>query len=78
MSTIDYLLASGFNIFYDHAWRDFGIVFTYIAFNVSLKLSLAFAATNSVKTGRSPLYCLLSLPVRTGSLFGNRTKKTKA
>jgi len=36
MSTADQFLASGFNIFYDHAWRNFGLMFAYIVFNVSL------------------------------------------
>jgi len=36
MSTADQFLASGFNIFYSHAWRNFGLMFAYIVFNVSL------------------------------------------
>jgi len=36
MSTADQFLASGFNIFYDHAWRNFGLMFAYIVFNVRL------------------------------------------
>jgi len=36
MSTADQFLASGFNIFYDHAWRNFGLMFAYVMFNVSL------------------------------------------
>ena len=38
MSTADQFLASGFNIFYDHAWRNFGLMFAYIVFNVRLLL----------------------------------------
>ena len=38
MSTADQFLASGFNIFYDHAWRNFGLMFAYIVFNVCLFL----------------------------------------
>ncbi|KAF9449781.1 pleiotropic drug resistance ABC transporter [Macrolepiota fuliginosa MF-IS2] len=34
MSTADQFLASGFNIFYDHAWRNFGFMIVYIVFNI--------------------------------------------
>ncbi|KXN88770.1 Brefeldin A resistance protein [Leucoagaricus sp. SymC.cos] len=34
MSTSDQFLASGFNIFYDHTWRNFGLMMAYTAFNV--------------------------------------------
>jgi len=36
----DKLLADSINIFYDHHWRDFGIMVAYIAFNVGFSLSL--------------------------------------
>lgn len=36
MSTADQFLASGFNIFYDHAWRNFGLMIVYIGFNIAL------------------------------------------
>ncbi|KAJ3558376.1 hypothetical protein NP233_g11520 [Leucocoprinus birnbaumii] len=38
MSTADQFLASGFNIFYDHAWRNFGLMIAYIAFNAVSRL----------------------------------------
>lgn len=36
MSSVDTFLASGFNIFYHHHWRNFGFMIAYIVFNVSL------------------------------------------
>jgi len=49
MSTADQFLASGFNIFYDHAWRNFGLMFVYIVFNVSL-ISVFFGSSHSEST----------------------------
>jgi len=46
MSSADQFLASGFNIFYDHAWRNFGLMFAYIIFNVSL-ISDSFGSSRS-------------------------------
>ena len=34
--TSDQLLASSFNIFYDHRWRDVGILCAFVIFNVRL------------------------------------------
>jgi len=36
----DKFLADGINIFYNHHWRNFGIMVAYIAFNVSFSLSV--------------------------------------
>ena len=33
--TTDELMARNFNIFYQHYWRDFGIVMAYVGVNVS-------------------------------------------
>lgn len=38
--TTDEYLAASFNISYSHRWRNFGFMFAFIAFNVSLFLSL--------------------------------------
>lgn len=35
-STTDAFLGQSFNIYYSHHWRDFGIFFAFILFNVSL------------------------------------------
>jgi ATP-binding cassette subfamily G (WHITE) protein 2 (SNQ2) len=34
--TTDQLIGARFEIFYDHHWRDFGLVVVYIAFNVGV------------------------------------------
>lgn len=34
--TTDQFLSSSFNIFYSHHWRNFGLLFAYICFNVRL------------------------------------------
>ncbi len=33
--TTDQFLATNFNIFYGHHWRNFGFMIAYVAFNVS-------------------------------------------
>jgi len=50
MSTADQFLASGFNIFYDHAWRNFGLMFAYIIFNVRLALLLVSIAQTAYRS----------------------------
>jgi len=37
-SSTDQYLASSFNIFYSHRWRDFGIFVGFIIFNVSFRM----------------------------------------
>lgn len=41
MKTADKFLADGFNIFYDHHWRNFGIMMAFFLFNVSRFLANA-------------------------------------
>lgn len=63
MSTADQFLASGFNIFYDHAWRNFGLMFAYIVFNVRL-LSVFFIslAQGTYNIDHSCVHCILYVP----------------
>ena len=60
MSTADQFLASGFNIFYDHAWRNFGLMFAYIVFNVSL--SPFFDPLLKMHIDCSCVHCILYVP----------------
>jgi len=65
MSTADQFLASGFNIFYNHAWRNFGLLFAYIVFNVRSSFHfisfLSFAqATHDID--HSCVHCVLYVP----------------
>lgn len=78
VSSADQFLASGFNIFYDHAWRNFGFMVAYIAFNVC-SLILPFSPqilTNSLYLQIAAVYIAYYLfRVRTGSLLPSFGKK---
>jgi len=58
MSTADQFLASGFNIFYGHAWRNFGLMFAYIVFNVRYYL---FTSVSLVQNTYRSLSCTLHI-----------------
>ena len=58
MSTADQFLASGFNIFYGHAWRNFGLMFAYIVFNVRYYL---FTLVSLVQNTYRSLSCTLRI-----------------
>lgn len=49
-ATTDHYLAYSFNISYDHHWRNFGLMFAFIAFNVSL-------SSPSVKSRKAERSC---------------------
>ncbi|TFK38290.1 pleiotropic drug resistance ABC transporter, partial [Crucibulum laeve] len=40
--TTDQFLASGFNIFYSHAWRNFGIMMAFVIFNIACTYLLTY------------------------------------
>lgn len=42
IANTDEFLASRFNMFYNHAWRDFGLMMAYVAYNVRPTLSYNF------------------------------------
>jgi len=59
MSTADQFLASGFNIFYGHAWRNFGLMFAYIVFNVRLLFVLFGFPRSKLYVDHPCVHCVL-------------------